>query len=115
MAIDRTPLFVRLSAPLISELDARIRADGRSKQAVVEALLSEQLHAPDRADDEILDLAGVAALLRVGEQDVLARIADGDFPARRFGSTWRCSRTAITAWLHGTDHTGPRSPGFASA
>lgn len=116
MGTDRAPLFVRLSAPLLSELDARIEVDGRTKQAVVEDLLSQQLQAPsgkvvDGADD-VVDLAGVAAVLRVTERDVLDRIADGDFPGRRFGAQWRFSRAAVAAWLHGSDPIGDRPTGF---
>ena len=79
MSNDRAPLFVRLSAPLLSELDARIEIDGRTKQAVVEDLLSAQLQAPTNADtDDIVDLAGIADVLRVGEREILDRIAAGD-------------------------------------
>jgi len=115
MSSERAPLFVRLSIPLLSELDARIQADGRTKQAVVEDLLASQLGTERRPDhDEILDLASVAALLRVGEDEVLDRIAAGDFPARRFGEEWRASRTAVIAWLHGTDSLTDRRAGFAA-
>ncbi len=115
MGSNRSPLFVRLSAPLLTQLDARIAADGRTKQAVVEDLLASQLDAPPLANgDDILDLAAVAALLRVSEAAVIDRIADGDFPARRFGEEWRTSRTAVTAWLHGTDPTSDHKTGFAA-
>lgn len=117
MGTDRAPLFVRLPAPLLTDLDARIEIDGRTKQAVVEDLLTQQLQAPpseavDAVDADVVDLAVVAELLRVSERDVLDRIALGDFPARRFGDQWRCSRTAIAAWLHGTDPIDDRRPGF---
>lgn len=113
---DRAALFVRLSAPVHAELDHRIRADGRTKQAVVEEMLANQLRVAVRPDDdEILDLAAVAAMLRVDEAAVLERIAAGDFPARRFGDEWRASRTAVVAWLHGSDPVSERHTGFASA
>lgn len=113
MGTDRAPLFVRLPAPLLTELDARIETDGRTKQAVVEDLLTQQLQAPSSDDiADIVDLATMAALLGVGERDVLDRIAVGDFPARRFGAQWRFSRTAVTSWLHGTDPIDDRRPGF---
>ena len=117
MTIERSPLFVRLPAALLTRLDDRIELDGRTKQAVVEDLLTTQLDAGDTADtiDEIIDLAGAAALLRVDQQAVLDRIREGDFPARRLGDEWRCSRAAILAWLAGTDPLTPRAPGFASA
>jgi len=115
MNAERSPLFVRLSVPLLSDLDARIELDGRTKQAVVEDLLSQQLQSPDRPDDDILDLAGVAAMLRVDERAVLDRIAESDFPARRLGGQWRVSRTAVIAWLHGSDPVGELRTGFASS
>lgn len=110
---DREALFVRLPSRLALQLDAHIQADGRTKQAVVTDLLATQLDAPTGHDDEeILDLMAVAALLRVSESDVLARIVDGNFPARRFGKVWRCSRNAVMAWLAGTDPVTQRSTGF---
>lgn len=112
MGTERSPLFVRLSTPLLTELEARIEVDGRTKQAVVEDLLTQQLQAPPGESVDVVDLAAVAALLGVGERDVLDRIAVGDFPARRFGDQWRFSRAAVTAWLHGTDPVGDRRPGF---
>ena len=117
MPESRAALFVRLPTSLLSRLDARIAADGRTKQAVVEDLLASQLPVVTDAaplDDEILDLPAVAALLRVDEADVLARIAEGDFPARRFGSAGRCARGAVLTWLTGTDPVTPRATGFAA-
>ncbi|MDJ0770032.1 MAG: helix-turn-helix domain-containing protein [Ilumatobacter sp.] len=114
---ERSALFVRLPSPLVSRLDAHIRADGRTKQAVVEDLLSSQLAVDANVelhDDEILDLTAVAAFLRVDESDVLDRIATGDFPARRFGDQWRCSRAAVLTWLAGTDPPTTRPTGFSA-
>ncbi len=113
MTSERAPLFVRLPSSLLGRLDDRIELEGRTKQAVVEDLLATQLDSP--ADDEILDLAGAADLLRVDATAVLDRIREGDFPARRFGDEWRCSRAAVLAWLAGTDPVSPRATGFASA
>lgn len=115
MPSDRSPLFVRLSTPLLSQLEARIELDGRTKQAVVEDLLATQLSGPSNDDaDDVLDLTATAALLRVTEADVLDRISTGDFPARRFGSTWRISRAAVLAWLSGTDPVSERNTGFTA-
>ena len=109
----RAPLFVRLSEPLLTELDARIEVDGRTKQAVVEDLLARQLRTPaTQGDGDMVDLATLAAILQIDERDVLDRIATGDFPARRFGNEWRFSRSAVTAWLHGTDPITDRTTGF---
>ncbi|MEO6654155.1 MAG: helix-turn-helix domain-containing protein [Ilumatobacteraceae bacterium] len=114
MGTDRSPLFVRLSAPLLTQLDARIAADGRTKQAVVEDLIASQLRIAPPTDHDIVDLAGAAELLRVSEEAILERIRRDDFPARRFGEDWRISRAAVTAWMHGTDSTTDRSTGFAA-
>ncbi len=114
MSTARAPLFVRLSEPLLTELDARIEIDGRTKQAVVEDLLARQLRAPTTPDGDVVDLTTMATILQVGEHDIIDRIAAGDFPARRFGTEWRFSRAAVTAWLHGTDSITDRTTGFAS-
>ena len=107
-----TALFVRVPESLASELTARSQAQGRSKQAVVTELLSGGVgHTPvDPA--EILDLDQTASMLGVSPADVLERIEDGSFPARRFGSNWRCSRAAVLTWMAGTDPTAHRQPGF---
>lgn len=118
MPDSRAALFVRLPTQLATRLDEHIRMAGRTKQAVVEELLSAKLAVDadvEVRDDEILDLAGVAALLGVDEAAVLDRIRQGDFPARRFGDRWRCSRSAVLAWLAGTDPVNARTTGFSSA
>jgi hypothetical protein len=110
---DRAALFVRLPSQLASRLDAQVEAAGRSKQAVVSDLLAAQLDVHvGTMDEEVLDLAETAALLRVDESEVLRRIGNGDFPARRLGDSWRCSRAAVLTWLAGTDPLTPRPTGF---
>ena len=107
-----TALFVRVPESLASELTARSQAQGRSKQAVVTELLSNGAQ-PTRADsDVIMDLEETASMLGVSTSDILERIADGDFPARRFGSNWRCSRAAVLTWMAGTDPTADHPTGF---
>lgn len=112
----KTALFVRVPNALAQRLDERAKASGRSKQDLVTELLGAQTDgsggpSPD-ASDVVIDLDEVATLLRVGADDVLARIAEGDFPARRFGATWRFSRAAVLAWLAGSDPLNPRHTGF---
>ena len=127
---ERSALFVRLPADLATRLDAHIGSVGRSKQAVVTDLLTAQLGAEGQAHTasrdpgelagvetetigSVVDLEQVANLLKVSTTDVMARIADGDFPARRFGDSWRFSRPAVLAWLAGTDPIHDRETGFA--
>lgn len=114
--VERAALYVRLPSALTSAIDARTHATGMTKQAVVEELLSTAIDDPSaaRPDDDVVDLEAVAALLSVTEDDVLARIAEGDFPARRIGGKWRFSVSAVRAWLAGTDPVKPRKTGFAA-
>ena len=116
MADDRTALFVRVPTALATDLDERSRASGRSKQDLVSELL-----AADGADEptrsrrtDVLDLDEVAAMLRVDPADVMSRVAAGDFPARRFGVTWRFSRSAVLDWLDGNDPIEDRPTGFST-
>jgi excisionase family DNA binding protein len=113
--VERAVLFVRLPATLASAIDARTEAAGRTKQAVVEDLLSTAMAEPPRPQDadDVVGLPGIAALLDVTEDDVLERIAEGDFPGRRIGGSWRFSVAAVRAWLAGTDPVQPRVTGFA--
>jgi excisionase family DNA binding protein len=115
MSVDqRAALFVRLPSVLAAELDARVESAGRSKQAVVTEMLTAQLDVQlGAAPDDVLDLAQTAALLKISDDELMARIAAGDFPARRLGDHWRCSRTAVIAWLAGSDPLAPRATGFS--
>jgi len=116
MTADRTALFVRVPTALAAELDARARSAGRSKQGLVTELLEGGTAASPLTGEtgEVLDLAEVAELLRLGEDDVIERIASSDFPGRRFGSTWRFSRAAVLSWLAGSDPVTARPTGFSS-
>lgn len=105
---NRITVTARVSQELADRLDERVAAEGRTKQSVVQQLLSKQLDLDGR---DILDLAETAELLGISEHVLLTRIAQGDFPARRFGDTWRCSRTAVLQWLSGSDEVA-RRPGW---
>jgi excisionase family DNA binding protein len=48
---------------------------------------------------EVLTAAEAAALLQVGEDDLLALAGRGELPGRRIGDAWRFSRAALLAWL----------------
>jgi predicted DNA-binding transcriptional regulator AlpA len=114
--VQRAALYVRLPSALTSAIDARTQATGRTKQAVVEELLTSAIDEPPapQASEDVVDLTAIATLLDVTEQDVLDRVADGDFPARRIGGKWRFSVAAVRTWLAGTDPVHPRVTGFAS-
>ena len=101
----RMTISAKVPVRLAQRLEQRTVAEGRTKQAVIQELLSKQLEGDER---EILDLPATADLLGVSEQALLDRIAKGDFPARRFGEEWRCSRQAVHDWLRGTDEISHR-------
>ncbi len=118
MADDRTALFVRVPTALATDLDERSRASGRSKQDLVSELLAaEGTDEPTTRGrrTDVLDLDEVAAMLRVDPADVMQRVAAGDFPARRFGVTWRFSRSAVLDWLDGNDPIEDRPTGFPTS
>jgi excisionase family DNA binding protein len=50
-------------------------------------------------EDEVLTLDGAASLLKLSADAVLARVQQGDLPARRFGDEWRFSKLAVLEWL----------------
>jgi excisionase family DNA binding protein len=87
---------------------------GRTKQAVVTDLVEAAVGSTSKpkSDDDVLDLDGVAELLRVRPEQVVGRVGDGDLPGRRFGDQWRFSREAVMRWLDGADKSGARKPGF---
>lgn len=101
MSDDRVAVSARVPASLARKLEAKMSAEGRTKQAILQELIEHELDPG--ANGDILDLPTVADMLRVSQDAVLDRIRQGDFPARRFGDEWRCSRTAVLAWLDGTD------------
>ena len=94
---------------LAQRIEQRTLAEGRTKQAVIQELLTKQLDGDER---EILDLRATAEMLGISERALLERIARGDFPARRFGEEWRCSRGAVLEWLNGTDEISRRGHGW---
>lgn len=127
-AQDRRALFVRLPQAQALQVDAAARRAGRTKQDYVAAVLTASLESaeqpclrpvpgPDPGDrpegDQVLTLQELADLLKLGTDDVLARVATGDLPGRRFSNQWRFSRAAVLAWLDGSD-ADRRQTGFRS-
>jgi excisionase family DNA binding protein len=114
MPANRTPLFVRLPQSQAAALDRLADRTGRAKQHLVSELLAERLRPdrsdlavgrvevsspPDVANDQVLTLDEVSALLKLPVDAVQARAEAADLPGRRFGTEWRFSRNAVLSWL----------------
>jgi excisionase family DNA binding protein len=89
--------------PDTSEGLDRLRAVASERRVTVD--LPEQGMAVGRhaftpaPPTEVLTAAEAAELLQVEEAEVTALADRGELPARRIGSHWRFSRTALLAWL----------------
>lgn len=53
------------------------------------------------AENDVLDVAQVTALLRVGRNHVYNLVSRNEIPHRRVGKHLRFSRAAIVRWLEG--------------
>ena len=114
MSTNRTPLFVRLPRSQATALDRLADRTGRAKQHLVSELLADRLSPgadrlavgrvnvgspPDAANDDVLTLEEVSALLKLSVDAVQSRAEAADLPGRRFGNEWRFSRNAVLSWL----------------
>jgi excisionase family DNA binding protein len=121
MAVDRTPLYVRLPRNQVAALDRLAQATGRPKQHLVSELLGDRLltggrqvsvgrvevsSGGDGRVDEVLTLEEVAAFLKLSPDVVRSRAEEGELPGRRFGNEWRFARMAVLAWLADGDTPG---------
>src|SRR5262249_48609853 len=103
MSTNRTPLFVRLPRSQATALDRLADRTGRAKQHLVSELLADRLwpgagrlavgrvdvsSSPNLANDDVLTLDEVSALLKLPVDAVQARAEAGDLPGRRFGNEW---------------------------
>ena len=52
------------------------------------------------ADDEILTIREVAALLKIGEKTAYTMAQSGDLPGFKVRGQWRFRRSDIDAWIH---------------
>lgn len=120
MVEDRSALFVRIPSAQARRLDVRARTLGRTKQDFVSDLLAASLDssasggpgAEGRTEpDEVVTLAELAEMFKLGEAAVMERVATGELPGRRFGKEWRFSRLAVLRWLDGSD-AERLGPGF---
>ena len=123
MAIDRTPLYVRLPSNQAAALDRLAQATGRAKQHLVSELLGDRLttgtrqlsvgrvelaRGSDTPVDEVLTLEEVAVLLKVPPDAVQSHAEKGGLPGRRFGNDWRFARVAVLGWLADGEQPGRR-------
>ena len=123
MAIDRTPLYVRLPSNQAAALDRLAQATGRAKQHLVSELLGDRLttgahqlavgrlevaSGSDIPVDEVLTLEEGAALLKVSPDAVRSLAEKGELPGRRFGNDWRFARVAVLGWLSDGEPQGRR-------
>ena len=104
------PLFVRLAQDAARRLDDAVATSGLTKRQIVENAVREHLAdggkglVVGRIDlrepaAEVLTPGEAAALLRVGEEDVLRAAERGELPGRRIGDEWRFTRDALLTWL----------------
>lgn len=52
------------------------------------------------ADDEILTIREVAALLKIGEKTAYTMSQSGELPGFKVRGQWRFRRSDIDAWIH---------------
>jgi excisionase family DNA binding protein len=121
---DRSALYVRIPSAAMDRLHRAAFELNTSKQDLVAGLVSRYVdpgdleplrritieakddtltvgHAEVRNDPpaEVLDLAGVAALLEVSDDAVRELAEAGELPGRRVGGEWRFAREAVLRWL----------------
>jgi excisionase family DNA binding protein len=67
---------------------------------------------PITADNDILTVDEIAALLRVPRGFVLSAIRRGELPAKKFGNKWgyRVQRAAYEEWLAAWQSRKPAQP-----
>lgn len=61
-------------------------------------------------DDDVLDVRGAMALLKIGRDAVYEAVARLDLPHRRIGRHIRFSRTALLRWLDSGAASPPCGP-----
>jgi excisionase family DNA binding protein len=112
-----TALFVRIPQAQARALDRLAFETRRPKQAVVSEMLGRYIegrrtplharteepqlgwHSFRESAPEVLTVEGVAELLDVEPELVVALAEKGEIPGRAIGSQWRFARAAVLAWL----------------
>lgn len=113
-------IYVRVPAGLADRLDRVSERLGMSKRDIITRLVGDRLEVEDALqpiriwEDEkprstghiaptnhpdVLSLDEAAALLRVNSDDIKEMAEAGELPARKVGSQWRFSRSALLNWL----------------
>lgn len=59
----------------------------------------------ENTNDDVLDVFGAMALLKLGRNAVYDGCARGEIPHRRMGKLLRFSRSGLLRWLHSTQDT----------
>jgi excisionase family DNA binding protein len=110
MPESNTPLYVRLATDAAQRIDAAVVASGLTKRQIVEDAVREHLGAGGEGlvvgrialrepAPEILTAGEAAALLRIGEPELVQAAERGELPGRRIAGEWRFAREALLAWL----------------
>ena len=110
MSDGQSPLFVRLALDAARRLDDAAASSGLSKRQIVEDAVREHLGdggkglvvgrvALREPPADVLTPGEAAALLRVGEEELMGAAERGELPGRRIGGEWRFAREALLAWL----------------
>jgi excisionase family DNA binding protein len=114
-------IYVRVPAGLADRLDRVSERLGMSKRDIITRLVGDRLEVddalqpiriwedekprgtghvvPKNAHPDVLSLEEAATLLRVEPDDIKEMAAAGELPARKVGSQWRFSHTALMNWL----------------
>ncbi len=109
----QTPLYVRLASDQARRLDEAVASSGLTKRQIVEDAVREHLGrggeglvvgriALREPAPEILTAGEAAALLRIGEEQLVEAAGRGELPGRRIAGEWRFGREALLAWLAAT-------------
>ena len=59
-------------------------------------------------DEDVLDVRGACALLRMGKNAIYDACGRGEMPHRRIGNRYRFSRAALLRWLDSCGPVGAR-------
>jgi excisionase family DNA binding protein len=59
--------------------------------------------------NEILTIADVAQLLKIGEKTLYVLVQRGEIPGFKVGGQWRFSRAAIDSWIESRSKTPSRA------
>ena len=93
---------------LLAELVAALKSDPVLRRDVVALLQSP--HPSSRADERLMTVSEVAAVLKVSKRSIYRALRDGRLRGDRVGSSWRISSAAVDKWKAGTTAGTAESP-----